>query len=417
MDKHNKVYKLPCVSPPRKRPGTGASGVIIMELRAFAILLAALVLLAACQQSLLGDNTTGIGLHATLGPQTPATEPATPAAANATGFTVTKTEGDLVILAPQAYDPDGDAVTYTFSAPFDSLGRWQTGYGDAGEYHVTVTATDPHGASAVEQVTVIIRHADRKPVLHCPRGVVVREGQTVRIGCTADDYENGTVTLTYYGWMTADNYTTTYQDAGSHTVTVKAVDEAGLSAEQDVTVTVQDVNRPPVFPADYPTRIEAQEGDIITLPTADVTDPDGQRVSFTFSSPFDSKGVWRTGQGDAGTWPVEVVASDGFSSATARVEVVVRQLNTPPVLQPIPDVRVHEGETITLPLHATDREGGNLTYTVTGWMTSPTYTTTYDDAGTYTTKVTVSDGQFSDSQVVHITVLDTDRPPVFTVPG
>jgi hypothetical protein len=92
-------------------------------------------------------------------------------------------------------------------------------------------------------------------------------------------------------------------------------------------------------------------------------------------------------------------------------------LNTPPVLKLIPDITVREGEMVKLPIVATDREGDKLTITVSGWMTADTKKTDYGDAGEYTAKVVVADGEYETSQVVHVTVLKVNRPPVFVVPA
>ena len=92
-------------------------------------------------------------------------------------------------------------------------------------------------------------------------------------------------------------------------------------------------------------------------------------------------------------------------------------MNTVPVLKTIPDITVKEGETVKLQISATDREGDKLTTTISGWMTGDTYKTTYDDAGSYTVKITVTDGQFTATQTVHVTVEDVNRPPVFVSPA
>ena len=48
-------------------------------------------------------------------------------------------------------------------------------------------------------------------------------------------------------------------------------------------------------------------------------------------------------------------------------------------------------------------------------MNSPTYTTTYDDAGVYSVTVVVSDGQYTTDQTFKVTVLDVNMPPVFRI--
>src|SRR3989338_9561281 len=62
-------------------------------------------------------------------------------------------ETELVNLVPNAEDPDKDALIFTFTSPLDDNGQWQTTYGDAGEYTITVTASDEIGrASCRERV-------------------------------------------------------------------------------------------------------------------------------------------------------------------------------------------------------------------------------------------------------------------------
>jgi hypothetical protein len=380
------------------------------------ILVIALTAVAACQQQPVGVAIPNESLIAP-GNETGGPTGAVVAQPEAKPYTITKTEGDLVEFHSVAVDPEGGPITYTFSGPLDKNGTWQTGYGDAGNYTVTVTAYNKAGLATAEQVLVVIERANRPPVLNCPPTINVKEGETVMIDCTATDAENETVVLSYDGWMASRSYATLFGDAGTHEVTVTADDGHTKPVKQTVKVIVQKVNRPPVFPADFPSKIVGAEGDVVTINTGGVYDPDGLPLTFTFSAPFNEKGVWKTKIGDVGQYLVDVVASDGVTSVKQTVTVVITMQITPPVLKRISDITVSEGDTITLPLIATDRGNNKLTFTVSGWMTSSEYTTTYGDAGSYTVKVTVSNGQLTDSQVVHITVLKKNRPPVFKVPA
>lgn len=51
-------------------------------------------------------------------------------------------ENELFSIIPNAVDPDGDIVSYTYSIPLDSNGQWQTDYSSSGIYPITVTASD-----------------------------------------------------------------------------------------------------------------------------------------------------------------------------------------------------------------------------------------------------------------------------------
>ena len=365
--------------------------------------------------------TGGIVANGTGNPTPDITPPPIAAPPKADLYTVEGTEGDIIQLKPQAIDPDGNAITYSFTPPFDVNGRWQTKIGDEGTYQVTVGASDGK-STTTEVVGVIVHRANRPPVISC-KEVKVNEGDIVDLhqACSVTDEDDREIIVTYGGWMSSWRYQTTFDDAGSHTVTITASDRRNgkslHTVTKDVIVNVKNVNRPPVFNDKFPAQITATEDDIITLPRDLITDPDGDKVKVTFGTPFGADGVWKTKLGDAGTYDADVVASDGTDTTKRTVHLVIKMLNTAPVLKTIPDITVKEGEAVKLPISAYDREGDKLTTTIGGWMTSDTYKTTYDDAGSYTVKVSVTDGVFNASQVVHVTVIDVNRPPVFVVPA
>ncbi len=387
---------------------------------AIAILTLAL-LLVACVPVQPTDSPTGQVVEPTPLPTEPVVsepEPVEPAEI----YTVTYTEGDLVKLRPVAIDPDGTEITYSFTTPIGNDGTWQTQIGNEGDYRIAVGASDGK-SQTVETVLVRILRANRPPVIDCDTDITVNEGQTVDLHdlCAISDEDDTEVVVTYGGWMSGWKYDTTYDDAGDHTVRITASDrkdgEALHTVTKDVNVRVTNVNREPVFSDEFPQEIRATENDVVSIPTTGITDPDGNTLSYTYSAPFGANGVWRTTLGDAGTYDITVVASDGETTQARSVKVVVGLLNTVPVLREIRPITVDEGEEIVLPISATDREGDDLDIEVTGWMTSDTYQTTYEDAGEYTATVSVSDGEYTATQRVEIVVRDVNRPPVFVTPA
>ncbi len=152
-------------------------------------------------------------------------------------------EGELVVLKPESEDPDTDTILYTFSEPLDKDGRWQTKKGDAGNYEITVTASDGE-LTDTQKILLIVESTNKPPVLSPIADITVNEGETVSLEPVATDPDGDEVTVTYSGWMTEASYTTNYNDAGTHIVTVTASD--GIeSASQDVIVTINNINRPP----------------------------------------------------------------------------------------------------------------------------------------------------------------------------
>jgi len=66
-------------------------------------------------------------------------------------------EGALITISPTATDPDNDPVTFTYTAPFDTSGQWQTGYYDSGTYNITVTADDNNSGTDSQVVQVNVK--------------------------------------------------------------------------------------------------------------------------------------------------------------------------------------------------------------------------------------------------------------------
>jgi len=323
------------------------------------------------------------------------------------------TEGDLVSFPNlKAVDPDGDPITYTFTSPLDATGRWQTKEGDAGERIVTITASD--GKNEVsQQVKIIVEAKNKAPTitLSSPKEITVQEGDTVKIEATAVDPDQDPVTLTFSGWMETPERKTTYDDAGTHTVTLTASDGTKEAAEE-VTVIVENVNRAPEI--GELVDLKVTEGDEIKVDT-EATDPDGDEVTVTFSAPLgEQDGKWTTKQGDAGTYEVEVTATDGTKETKETFKITVKSLNKAPEISlASTTINVEEGETVILDADITDPENDELTITYSGWMTSDSYQTDYDDAGTHTVTITVTDGINTVEEEVTIIVEDKNRPPTF----
>jgi hypothetical protein len=320
------------------------------------------------------------------------------------------TEGELVKLSPEATDPEGDVVTFTFSEPLDDNGEWQTEIGDAGTYTITVIASD--GVNEVSQeFTILVRPANRPPVLDVPAMIEVNEGETVVIEPEVSDPEGDDVEITYSGWMTSDTYKTTYNDAGEYIVTVTATDGVN-EVSDDILITVNDVNRAPVM--ERVSDITISEGEEISV-DIDATDPDGDTLSVEFSEPLDDNGEWQTEIGDAGTYTVSVIVSDGVNEISQDFDVIVESVNRPPVLDVPAMIEVNEGETVVIEPEVSDPEGDDIEITYSGWMTSDTYQTDYDDAGEYIVTVTATDGVNEVSDDILITVNDVNRPPEFVI--
>jgi hypothetical protein len=323
------------------------------------------------------------------------------------------TEGDLINFPNlEAVDPDGDPISYSFSEPLDASGEWLTEVGDAGEYRVTITASD--GKAEVSQdVIIVVLSANQPPSIE-PMGVVqVKEGETVSLEPVVSDPDGDQVSVSYSGWMTSSSKTASFTDAGEHIVTVSASD--GLNTvSQDVKVIVENLNRQPILApiAD----ITIDEGDLVVIEPA-AADPDNDALTITFTEPLNENGEWQTDIGDAGGYDVSVSVSDGVLTDTRSLTITVKSLNAPPEIQLADQIQVNETETVVLDPVVTDPDGDEVTIRYSGWMTSNTYKTTFTDGGDppaeYLVTVTATDGTNTVSKDVRVLVADKNRDPYF----
>jgi hypothetical protein len=329
-------------------------------------------------------------------------------------FVVEETE--TVRLRPEGYDPDPEIgpagrLIWTFFKPFDENGVWRTKKGDAGKTTSKVRLSD---GELTDEATfcVEVLKTNSPPVLSGLRDISAKEGDKVEIRPVCTDPDGDKVTIKISGFMSSDSKTLTYDDEGKHSVTVTCTDPDGEQDKKTITITVSDVNRPPTL--DVPPTITVDEGQTARI-DAKASDPDGDKVTITYGEPFASDGTWKTRRGDAGTKEVTVTASDGKRDVRKTVRVIVRKVNSAPSISGMRDITVYEGDTIRLEPRITDEDGDKVTVKYTGWMTSATKQTDYDDAGEYDTTITATDPSGdTDTEKVHITVLNKNRPPVIT---
>ena len=171
---------------------------------------------------------------------------------------ITVDECQLVAISPHATDADGNTIAYSFTAPLDANGRWQTDYTSAGTYTTTITATDSTGLKASQNVKITVRNVNRPPVITAISGIAVitgktgilpdiKEGEVLQIMPMATDPDNETVTCVYSApFDPSGKWLIDYDQAGLHTFTVSASDGID-TVTQAVSVKVVNVNWPPAL--------------------------------------------------------------------------------------------------------------------------------------------------------------------------
>lgn len=305
-------------------------------------------------------------------------------------FALNVGETTSIDLHPYFSDPDGDVLTYEADVFFEDRagatisGSVMTLEGlEDGGTSITVTARDPEGEEARQRTRVEVIQPNRPP-----ESTDVIPDQTLEPG---DDYrflassyfeDPDRDRLTYSAW-TSDAGVATVTVSGSRvtieavaegaaTVTVRASDPDGLTAEQDVGVTVQSEqgNQAPRAVG----TIGAQTIDAGSSVTIDVssnfTDPDDDQLNYgattsnasvATATVADSRVTISAAAG--GTATITVTARDpGGLSARQRIRVTVP--NRTPTGRSVPaQVIAVEGiANLDLSAYFADPDGDRLTY-------------------------------------------------------
>ena len=219
------------------------------------------------------------------------------------------------------------------------------------------------------------------------------------------------------------------------------VSDGALSATRAVSVTVTDVNEAPEFSEADALELSVGENSVGSIGSpVTATDPDGDALTYRLvgdgasSFEIDAAGqlsVASTTTLDYETQSVysfEVEVSDGALSATRAVSVTVTDVNEAPEFSEAGTLELSVGEnsvgSIGSPVTATDPDGDTLTYHLVGDVASSfeidaagqlsvasTTTLDYETQSVYSFEVEVSDGAFSATRAVSVTVTDVNEVP------
>lgn len=245
--------------------------------------------------------------------------------------TISVNENELVRLNVKVSDPDKDTVTYTYSKPLNEKGEWQTHYGDAGEYIVTITASDGR-LMTEKKVKLAVERVNVAPIIQTALDINVREGETVTFEPQVSDPNKDKVTVTVSEPLKSGNWKTDHTSAGEYQIKVTATD-GELETEQMFNLLVEDVNVLPEISGLLET-ISIKEGESVSIkPT--VTDLDNDAITVTISDPVGNDGLWDTSYTDHGTYLVTVTVSDGKDTIVKKVNVQVADVNQPPVFEDV----------------------------------------------------------------------------------
>ncbi len=360
-----------------------------------------------------------------------------------------------------ATDSNGAPLSITFTGEQHGTITYSAQTGDytytpdstyAGSDHFTVTASDGHGASASQTITVDI--VDPGPTSTALPDASVAEGHSATIA-TADHFsapvDGATLTYTATGpdgaalpaGITIDPTTGTITatgtdaDYGTHSITVTATDNNGVATSQTFTLTVTDPGPTSTALPDA----SVAEGHTTTITTADhfqvpvdgatltyaATGPDGAALPAGITIDPATGQITATGtDADYGTHSITVTATDDHGVATHQTFTlnVTDPGPTAPDAQTVTGMEDHaitgsvgatppvEGATLSYALEPNEGPAhGSITFDTSGHFT---YTPTDDYSGTDHFEIKVTDDHgVSTMQTVTVDV-EPDHAPVFT---
>ena len=339
-----------------------------------------------------------------------------------------------VRFSASGLDPDGGALRYRWEFENGAVLGANAVYTftEPGDHTATVTATDDEGDTATDTVEVTVTDpgtGNEPPTVEA--SVDVDSGPAphrVRFDATGTDPDGPNAGLTYH-WAFGDGGESfarrpghTYREPGTYTATVTVTDEDGGSGTAEVEVEVTDPpgNRPPAVEA--AAAPSSGMAPLSTLLSAQGTDPDGDRLTYSWEFGDGQEADGRTARHVymlGGTYTAVVTATDEHgATATAEIDVVVGNPagNQAPTVQAAADpaggnapVRVRFSSA------GSDPDGDQLMYVWEfgdGAMAGGRNAThTYTAVGTYTAKVTVTDSSgASGSATVTVTVSAAPAP-------
>ncbi|MBD3249244.1 hypothetical protein GF336_04320 [Candidatus Woesearchaeota archaeon] len=356
-------------------------------------------------------------------------------------------ETETVEISPVIEDEDIEDLTISVSDPVGDDMEWKTGYEDAGEYSVTITATDGQHTTSYD-FKLTVENLNREPSIEDSdpeeKEISIDETEEVEFSVSAEDPDKDKLS---YIWLLDEEevssdedytYKADYDSAGSHEVEVKVSDGDYIISES-WNLEVENVNRAPSI--EHIRDISVKEGETVKLDLK-AEDPDGDELKYSIAEPIGNDKIWETGYDDAGVYPINVMVTDGKLVDETEVLITVLDVDRAPVFEEVESINIKEEENVNIKLKATDPDGDMVTFTaeslpenaqITGNIIS--FSTDYEtiqkpdnklnsilqkirldsivyrDIKNFYIDVTAAGKEKSSSQTIKITVENVNRPP------
>jgi hypothetical protein len=347
----------------------------------------------------------------------------------------TEDSGKLIFNAtnlPQGATFNPDSLQFAWTPTYEQSGSYE---------NVTFTIQDPSGLTSSATMSITVNHVNRLPVLTEVQPQTVDENTPLAVSLQGSDPDNEDQNSLQYsakqmpeGAVLEGNnltWTPTYDQSGEYTIEF-TLSDGKLSDSKSVMVTVNHVNRPPAIEP-----IEAKSVDENKLIEFKVvgSDPDKEDTgSFTLSATQLPEGAvfaaetatfsWTPTFEQSGTYTVTFNNTDAQGLVTSQaVEITVNHINRTPVLNPLTAQTTDENVPLSIVIPAGEdpdaEDAQKQVYSATDLPEGATFdattrtftwTPTYKQSGTYEIPISLTDGEFTVTQNLSITVNHINRP-------
>ena len=209
----------------------------------------------------------------------------------------------------------------------------------------------------------------------------------------------------------------------------RAHDGERFSAWEQVTITVQDINRVPRTTSVPVLDAQERAGYSYRIMATDADEEDTLRFAL-LESPSNmiitSSGLlrWTPGYDDAGSHDVTVRVADGIDQAVQEFTIIVANTNRAPVLDAVGDQNVLENEPLEFTVTGSDADGEAISFSAEGLPEGAAFDPltqqfswipTIEQRGSHEVTFIVSDGSLTDQETITIAVGTSNQAPVLTL--
>jgi len=346
----------------------------------------------------------------------------------------TEDDAKLVFTAtqlPQGAVFNADSMQFTWTPTYEQSGSFE---------NVTFTVQDPSGLTQNVTMSITVNHVNRPPILADVPPQTVEENTPLAISLQGSDPDNEDQNSLQYsatqlpeGAVLEGNsisWTPTYEQSGEYTVQF-TLSDGKLSDSKSVVLTVNHVNRPPSIEPIEPKSVDENKPIEFKIIAGDPDKEDAGSFTLTATqlpqgavfTPETATFSWTPTFEQAGVYTITFNNTDAQSLVTSQtVELTVNHVNRTPVLATITAQTSEENISLTVVIPAGEdpdmEDAQKQAYSAENLPEGATFdpatrtlawTPTYDQSGTYEIPISLTDGEFTVTQNLLITVSHVNR--------